>query len=274
MLGTPHLGMVGDEADKWIENHLVPQAVDAAKKAIADGKKVVFLAEGGPIDQMEEVAAPSEQIMVGKALRDLGADTDTWDDEATYIDDEGPDGKLRIDPKASATKALIDRYGDPALVEAALVLDQWDQMVDTNIKGLTYCTRAVLPGMVARKSGHVINMGSIAGDYPYPGGNTYGATKAFVKQFSRNLRTDLLGTRVRVTNIEPGMAESEFSLVRFGGDQAQADKVYAGTEPLRPEDIAEMVYWVVSLPPHVNINSLEVMPTCQSSGGLAISRDD
>ena len=153
-------------------------------------------------------------------------------------------------------------------------LDQWDQMVDTNIKGLTYCTRAVLPGMVARKSGHVINMGSIAGDYPYPGGNTYGATKAFVKQFSRNLRTDLLGTRVRVTNIEPGMAESEFSLVRFGGDQAQADKVYAGTEPLRSEDIAEMVYWVVSLPPHVNINSLEVMPTCQSSGGLAISRDD
>lgn len=153
-------------------------------------------------------------------------------------------------------------------------LDEWDQMIDTNIKGLTYCTRTILPGMVERKSGHIVNIGSIAGDYPYPGGNTYGGTKAFVKQFSRNLRADLSGTRVRVTNIEPGMAESEFSLIRFSGDSAKADKVYEGTEPLLPEDIAEMVYWVVSLPRHVNINRLEVMPTCQSSGLFIIDREN
>ncbi len=153
-------------------------------------------------------------------------------------------------------------------------LEEWDQMVDTNIKGLTYCTRAVLPGMVERRSGHVVNMGSIAGDYPYPGGNAYGATKAFVKQFSLNLRADLAGTRVRVTNIEPGLSESEFSLVRFKGDRDKADKIYQGTDPLRPEDIAEMVYWVVNQPAHVNINRLEVMPTCQSFAGLAIDRDD
>ena len=152
-------------------------------------------------------------------------------------------------------------------------LDEWDQMVDTNIKGLTYCTRFILPGMVERRSGHIVNMGSIAGDYPYPGGNAYGATKAFVKQFSRNLRADLTGTKVRVTNIEPGMAESEFSLIRFNGDQEKADKVYEGTQPLTPEDIAEMVYWVVSLPSHVNINRLEVMPTCQSFGFFAVDRD-
>jgi len=153
-------------------------------------------------------------------------------------------------------------------------LDEWDQMVDTNIKGLTYCTRAVLPGMVERKSGHVVNMGSVAGDYPYMGGNAYGASKAFVKQFSLNLRADLAGTRVRVTNIEPGLAESEFSLVRFSGDRDKADKIYQGTDPLRPEDIAEMVYWVVNQPAHVNINRLEVMPTCQSFAGFSIDRND
>jgi len=153
-------------------------------------------------------------------------------------------------------------------------LDEWDQMVDTNIKGLTYCTRAVLPGMVERKSGHVVNMGSVAGDYPYMGGNAYGASKAFVKQFSLNLRADLAGTRVRVTNIEPGLAESEFSLVRFSGDRDKADKIYQGTDPLRPEDISEMVFWVVNQPAHVNINRLEVMPTCQSFAGFSIDRDD
>ncbi len=152
-------------------------------------------------------------------------------------------------------------------------LDDWEQMVDTNIKGLLYCTRAILPGMVARGAGHVVNMGSVAGDYPYPGGNAYGATKAFVKQFSLNLRSDLAGTGVRVTNIEPGLAESEFSVVRFKGDQEKAGAVYQGTEPLRPEDIAEMVFWCTSLPAHVNINRLEVMATCQSFAPFAIHRN-
>lgn len=150
--------------------------------------------------------------------------------------------------------------------------EDWDVMVDTNIKGLLHMTRLVLPGMVSRRRGHVLNLGSIAGDYPYPGGNVYGATKAFVKQFSRNLRADLHGTGVRVTNIEPGMAESEFSLVRFKGDGAKAGKVYENCQPLTPEDIAECVWWTCSLPAHVNINRLEVMPTCQSWGPLPVSR--
>ena len=151
-------------------------------------------------------------------------------------------------------------------------LDDWETMVDTNVKGVMYCTRAVLPGMVARDRGHIINIGSTAGSWPYPGGHVYGATKAFVQQFSRNLRADLLGTRVRVTNLAPGMAESEFSQVRFKGDDERAAKVYQGAEPLRPEDIAEIVYFVANLPPHVNINALEVMPVDQAWGPLAVHR--
>ncbi|HJV64424.1 MAG TPA: SDR family oxidoreductase [Geomonas sp.] len=152
-------------------------------------------------------------------------------------------------------------------------LDDWDTMVDTNIKGLMYCTRALLPGMVARNRGHVINIGSVAGSWPYPGGNVYGATKAFVQQFSRNLRSDLLGTSVRVTNIEPGMAETEFSKVRFKGDDDKAQRVYLGTEPLVAEDIAEIVVWVSSLPSRVNINTIEVMSVAQAWGPLQVHRE-
>jgi 3-hydroxy acid dehydrogenase/malonic semialdehyde reductase len=151
-------------------------------------------------------------------------------------------------------------------------LDEWECMVDTNIKGLLYITRALLPGMVERNSGHIVNLGSVAGTYPYPGGNAYGGTKAFVNQFSKNLLADLLGTRVRVTNIEPGLCESEFSVVRFNGDTDKAAKVYEGTEPIRPDDIAEIVYWATTLPPHVNINSLEVMPVDQAFNHFAINR--
>ena len=151
-------------------------------------------------------------------------------------------------------------------------LDDWETMIDTNIKGLCYLTRCLLPAMVARDRGHIVNLGSIAGTYPYPGGNVYGATKAFVKQFSRNLLADLVHTRIRVTNIEPGLAESEFSLVRFHGDRDRADAVYRGTQPLTPADIAEIVHWVTSVPPHVNICSVEVMPVCQGCGPLAVHR--
>jgi 3-hydroxy acid dehydrogenase/malonic semialdehyde reductase len=154
-------------------------------------------------------------------------------------------------------------------------LDQWDQMVDTNCKGLTYCTRAILPGMVARRRGHVINLGSIAGTYPYPGGNVYGATKAFVHQFSLNLRSDLQGTGVRVTSVEPGLSGgTEFSVVRFDGDQAKADQVYQGVQPLGPDDVAEAVHWTASLPAHVNINVVEMMPVAQSFGPLPIAREE
>ena len=152
-------------------------------------------------------------------------------------------------------------------------LDDWDTMVDTNIKGLMYCTRFVLPGMVARNRGHIINISSTASDWPYPGGNVYGGTKAFVTQFSRNLRCDLLGTRVRVSCIQPGMAETEFSKVRFKGNDEKAAGVYQGTEPLTAEDIAETVRWITSQPPHVNVNTLELMSIDQSWGPFAIHRE-
>jgi len=153
-------------------------------------------------------------------------------------------------------------------------LDDWDQMIDTNCKGLVYCTRAVLPGMVARGRGHVINLGSVAGSYPYPGGNVYGGTKAFVHQFSLNLRSDLHGTGVRVTCVEPGMADTEFSLTRFSGDQAKADAVYAGMQPLTPDDVAESIHWAATLPEHVNINTIELMPTTQSFAPFQVARDN
>jgi len=153
-------------------------------------------------------------------------------------------------------------------------LDNWDNMVDTNIKGLTYVTRAVLPGMVARNRGHVVNMGSVAGAYPYPGGNVYGATKAFVRQFSLNLRADLQGTRVRVTDVAPGLVGgTEFSTVRFGGDESRVQKVYEGADALTPEDIAETVFWAATLPARVNINFVELMPVTQSFGPLTIHRE-
>jgi len=152
-------------------------------------------------------------------------------------------------------------------------LDEWETMIDTNIKGLLYITKALLPGMIERNTGHIVNLGSVAGTYPYPGGNTYGGTKAFVKQFSMNLLADLLGTKIRVTNIEPGLCESEFSIVRFRGDKDKADSVYAGTEPILPSDIAECVYWTTALPPHININSMEIMPVDQAFSPFAINRD-
>lgn len=154
-------------------------------------------------------------------------------------------------------------------------LDDWDTMVDTNVKGLMYCTRALLPGMVARGRGHIVNIGSVAGEFPYPGGNCYGATKAFVRQFSLNLKADLLGTGVRVTDVEPGLAGgTEFSQVRFHGDEEKAARVYAGTQPLSAEDVADTVHWVATRPAHVNINTLSLMPACQGFGAFAIKREE
>lgn len=158
---------------------------------------------------------------------------------------------------------------------ASADLADWDTMVATNVSGLIHMTRALLPGMVRRDRGHVVNLGSVAGTYPYPGGHVYGASKAFVKQFSLNLKADLVGTGVRVTDIEPGLVGgSEFSVVRFGGDAARASGVYDGTEPLTPDDVAEAVAWAVTLPRHVNINRIEMMPTCQASAALTIKRQE
>lgn len=152
-------------------------------------------------------------------------------------------------------------------------LKDWYQMIDTNIKGLVTVTRLILLEMVERNSGHIINLGSIAGNYPYLGGNVYGGTKAFVKQFSLNLRADLAGTKVRVTNVEPGLCGgTEFSNVRFKGDDDKATKVYENVNYVAPEDIANIVLWLNQQPEHVNINRIEVMPTAQTFSPLAVAR--
>jgi serine 3-dehydrogenase (NADP+) len=148
---------------------------------------------------------------------------------------------------------------------------QWKQMIDTNITALVTLTHALLPGLIERK-GSILNIGSVAGNYPYIGGNVYGGTKAFVSQFSLNLRCDLHGTGVRVTSIEPGMAETEFTLVRTGGDAAASEALYTGVDPITAEDIAETMFWIASLPPHLNVNRIEVMPVKQSFAGFAVHR--
>lgn len=170
---------------------------------------------------------------------------------------------------------LINNAGLALGIEPAYQasLDEWETMIATNTKGLVTITRAILPEMVARGRGLVINIGSVAGSNAYPGGNVYGATKAFVEQFTRNLRSDLAGTGVRATNLAPGLCGgTEFSNVRFRGDDAAAAKVYEGTVPLTAVDIAETAYWIATLPPHVNINMIEMMPTCQGFGPFIIKR--
>lgn len=153
-----------------------------------------------------------------------------------------------------------------------------EQMIATNVNGMVYCTQALLPGMIARAKthkigGHIVNIGSTAGNYPYPGGNVYGGTKAFVKQFSLNLRADLLGKNIRVTNIEPALAETEFSEVRFHGDKEKAKALYANVIALSAEDVAEAVLWCITRPAHVNINRMEIMPTSQAFGPLAVAKN-
>jgi 3-hydroxy acid dehydrogenase/malonic semialdehyde reductase len=179
-----------------------------------------------------------------------------------------------LPPEWRAIDVLVNNAGLALGLEPAqrASLDEWRTMIDTNCTGLVTVTRAVLPGMVERNRGHVVNVGSVAGTYPYPGGNVYGATKAFVRQFTLNLRADLVGTAVRATSIEPGMAETEFSLVRFQGDAAKASKVYDGVKPLSGDEVAEAILWAVSLPAHVNVNAIELMPVQQAFSPFAISR--
>ncbi|MBT8765521.1 SDR family oxidoreductase [Metapseudomonas boanensis] len=212
-----------------------------------------------------------------QALSDeLSALTDVHTLELDVRDRHGMEQAIATLPtKFDKLRGLINNAGlalgtDPA---PKCNLDDWDTMVDTNIKGLLYSTRLLLPRLIAHGRGAgIVNLGSIAGTWPYPGSHVYGATKAFVRQFSLNLRNDLVGTGVRVTNIEPGLCESEFSLVRFGGDQAKYDATYAGAEAIQPEDIAETIHWVLEQPPHININSLELMPVSQTWAGFSIDR--
>ena len=188
------------------------------------------------------------------------------------------------DAMSAALEALPDAFAgiDVLVNNAGLALGtapaqradlaQWRQMIDTNVTALVALTHALLPRLIERR-GAIINISSIAGVYPYPGGNVYGGTKAFVSQFSLGLRSDLHGTGVRVTAIEPGMAETEFTLVRTGGDRAASDTLYAGAQPMTAEDIAGVIHYVATLPPHLNINRLELMPVSQSFAGFQVARD-
>ncbi len=205
---------------------------------------------------------------------ELGGDVSVYElDVTSAIEVERT--MARIEKEAGPIGVLVNNAGLALGLEPAYEakLEEWDRCIETNIKGLIHCTQAVLPRMVARNVGQIINIGSIAGSYPYPGGNVYGATKAFVHQFSLNLRADLLGKNIRVNCIEPGLVGgSEFSLVRFRGDETKAKKVYEDVLALEPSDIAELIYFCCTLPPHVNINVLEAMPVCQASGPFALHR--
>jgi 3-hydroxy acid dehydrogenase/malonic semialdehyde reductase len=173
----------------------------------------------------------------------------------------------------AAVDVLVNNAGLALGIEPAhrASLDDWERMIDTNVRGLAVLTRLLLPGMVERGRGHVVNVGSVAGSYPYPGGNVYGATKAFVHQFSLNLRADVVGTGVRVTSVEPGMAETEFSLVRLG-DEDRARQVYEGLTPLAAADVADAIVWAVTRPAHVNVNVIELMPSAQAFSPFAVKR--
>lgn len=231
-----------------------------ARRFAADGVRVVV--SGRRADRLAELAAE-----LGGGV--LPLEFDVRDRSAVER------AVATLPPEFADIDVLVNNAGLALGLEPAqeAVLDDWERMLDTNCRGLLYCTRAILPGMVARRRGHVVNLGSIAGTYPYPGGNVYGATKAFVHQLSLNLRSDLHGTGVRVTCIEPGMAGgTEFSEVRFNADEARAGAVYAGMEPLTADDVAESVHWAVSQPAHVNINVIELMPVAQSFAPLAVDR--
>jgi 3-hydroxy acid dehydrogenase/malonic semialdehyde reductase len=232
-----------------------------ARRFVAEGARVIAVARSG--DKLEKLAGE-----LGDAV--LPVTLDVSDPEAVKTKIESLPADWR------EVDVLVNNAGLAKGLEPAhkADLEDWDEMIATNVRGLAHVTRALLPGMVERGRGHVINIGSIAGTYPYPGGNVYGATKAFVHQFSLNLRSDLHGTGVRVTNVEPGMVGgTDFSKVRFDGDQAKADKVYEGTTPLTADDVAESVYWAASQPEHVNINVIELMPVVQSFSALQIYRE-
>ena len=232
----------------------------AARRFAKDGARLVLL--GRRADRLEamkkELGVPALPVAL-----------DVRDREAV----ERAIGSLPRD--FAAIDVLVNNAGLALGIEPAhkIDLDDWEQMVDTNVKGLMYLTRFVLPGMVERKRGHVINIGSVAARYPYPGGNVYAGTKAFVAQFSIALRADLQGANVRVTDIEPGLCQTEFSLVRFKGDADKAAKPYENTKYLSADDVAECIHWAAALPEHVNVNVLEVMPVTQAFNGFNIHRE-
>ena len=233
-----------------------------AERLIANGHRVIGCAR-----RLDKLNALAETL--GEAFLPVVMDVSDTASIPQIIADL-PEGFKQID-------VLVNNAGLALGTEPAhkASLDDWMRMTDTNIKGLMALTHAVLPAMVARDSGYIINVGSIAGSWPYFGGNVYGATKAFVKQFSLNLRADLIGTQVRVTNLEPGnVAGTEFSNVRYHGDDDKAAKVYDGFKTMTGEDIGDILLWLIESPAHINVNRLEVMPVAQTYNGLTIAKQN
>ena len=236
---------------------------EIARRFVQEGHRVIAAAR-----RVERLRRLQEELgEFGEALLPLCLDV---------TDKASVDAGLAALPKKwLPVDILVNNAGLALGVEPAHLasIDEWETMIDTNNKGLVRMTRALLPAMVERGKGHIVNLGSVAGESPYPGGNVYGATKAFVEQFTRNLKADIVGTGVRVTTIAPGLCGgTEFSNVRYRGDDAAAARVYEGTVPLSAADIAEAVFWVTTLPPHVNVNHLEMMPVCQGYGAFNIKR--
>lgn len=231
------------------------------QKLIADGYKVIGAARR--VDKLSELARQLDDNFLPFQL-----DVTKKDAVENLL--------LSLPDKFKPIDILINNAGLALGMEPAYEANyaDWEIMVNTNIIGLIHLTRIILPEMVKRNSGYIINLGSTAGNYAYQGGNVYGASKAFVKQFSANLRTDLLGKKIRVTNIEPGLCgNTEFSNVRFHGNDKQAAAVYQGVEFIKPEDIANTVSWLVNSPKHFNVNNIEIMPTAQASGGLKVIKN-
>lgn len=231
----------------------------AAELLAKDGHRLILVARR--LDKLQELQVALE-TKVHVAALDV---SDRSAVEALFVDLPEPYKDVDVLINNAGLAAGLDMAQDADL-------DDWETMIDTNIKGLTYFTRQALEVMKQRDAGHIINIGSVSGSAPYPKGNVYGATKAFVRQFSRNLRADLYGSSIRVSNIEPGAAETEFSIVRFKGDKDQAKKVYENARTLQAIDIAETIKWIIDRPLRVNIDNIEIMPIDQTYAGLIMYR--
>lgn len=232
-----------------------------ARRFASDGAQLILT--GRRSDRLEALKNELDSSRVHTAAFDI-RDTTAY---ATAIR-ELPEAFTAVDVLVNNAGLALSR--DPVY---RTDYKDWETMIDTNVKGLLFGTHILLPGMIERDCGHIINVGSVAGQYPSPGNAIYGATKAFVDRFSTNLRADLLGTPIRVTEIVPGMvSDTEFSSIRHKGDQSKVDAFYAGTATLTADDIADAIHWAVTRPPHVNIDTIHLMPVCQAFGPLAIHR--
>lgn len=232
-----------------------------ARRLLAAGAKVI--ATGRRADRLSALAAEAPEGRVFTVALDI------------RDHDAGPKLLAALPEDFRAIDIVFNNAGLALGLEPAqrANLDDWETMIETNVAGVVRIAHAVLPGMVERNRGHLINMASVAASYPYPGGNVYGGTKAFVRQFSLGLRSDLLGTKVKVTSVEPGMCETEFSVVRFAGNADAAAKVYAGAHALSADDVAQTVEAVLRLPEHLNVNTIEIMPVSQAFSPFAVARE-